>query len=63
MSESNEKRGKLEKKLKELEDIAKERYFNEIDSPANFLMEYLNSEEYEEWSNIIGYLSGDKKDE
>ena len=47
---------KIESRIKELEDIAKVRHFDRIDSPADFLMEYLTPEEYEEWSNLLDRL-------
>ena len=40
MSDSNDKRKKLKKRLKELEDMAKERYFDGIDV-GYFLVQFL----------------------
>lgn len=57
MNESNQKRKVLEKRLEELEDIAKERHFSNIDNPAEFLMSYLTPEEYDEWSDILGKIN------
>ncbi len=51
-----ETKKELEKRLKELEEVAKERYMSKIDSWAEFMSNYLNSEEYEEWSDIIDKL-------
>ncbi len=59
MSESNKKKEKLEKRLKELEDIAKERYMSKIDSWAEFMFNYLTSEEYDEWSDITDKLNNE----
>lgn len=57
MSESNKKKKKFEKRLKELEDLAKERYMSKIDSWADFMLNYLTSEEYDEWSDILDDLN------
>lgn len=51
-----ETKKELEKRLKELEDLAKERYMSKIDSLAEFMLNYLTSEEYEEWSDILDKL-------
>ena len=59
MSESNKKREKLEKRLEELEDIAKERYMSNIESWADFMLNYLTSEEYDEWSELLDKLNND----
>ena len=51
-----ETKKELEKRLKELEEVAKERYMSKIDSWAEFMLNYLTSEEYEEWIDIIDKL-------
>lgn len=49
----------IEKKVRKLESLALEKYFNELDNPAGFLMDHLQPEEYEEWSNLIEELQED----
>ena len=52
-----ETKKKLEKRLKELEDVAKERHMSKIDSWADFMSSSLTPEEYEEWSDILDKLN------
>lgn len=56
---NNKKKENLEKRLKELEDIAKERYMSKIDSWADLMLNYLTSEEYDEWSDILDNINND----
>ena len=46
-----------EKKVEKLEYLALKRYFDDLDSQAGFLMEYLQPKEYEEWSKLIDKLA------